>query len=55
MDEEDVYVTALEEFKDEPAQDTEEQKEQKAEVKNLEVKTPLMKSLKRARNLLRDS
>lgn len=38
VDEEDVYVTALEEFKDEPAQDTEEQKEQKAEVKNLEVK-----------------
>ena len=39
VDEEDVYVTALEEFKDEPVQDLEEEKEEKAEVKNLEVKT----------------
>ena len=39
VDEEDVYVTALEEFKDEPVQDLEEEREEKAEVKNLEVKT----------------
>ena len=39
VDEEDVYVTALEEFKDEPVQDLEEEIEEKAEVKNLEVKT----------------
>ena len=38
VDEEDVYVTALEEFKDEPVQDLEEEREEKAEVKNLEVK-----------------
>ena len=39
VDEEYVYVTALEEFKDEPVQDLEEEREEKAEVKNLEVKT----------------
>ena len=40
VDEEDVYVTALEEFKEEPVQeDSVDEKEEKIEVKNIEVKT----------------
>jgi len=39
VDEEDVYVTALEEFKDDSVQELEAEKEEKVEVKNLEVKS----------------
>ena len=40
VDEEDVYVTALEEFKEEPVRENSvDEKEERAEVKNLEVKT----------------